>query len=130
MLNQTTTAKRALQLICAFAMVGVVHVFIVQCQIPKPEAWWIGAMIYSGLVGVLLSRYTLLQKIGVYLMFVVVTIVGAITVCPCTGAHFVIAPIAGLIALSLFHTLVTWPLSILHRRMKRDEPSDATEDAT
>ena len=110
-------------------MVGVVFLFIVYYRIPKPDAWWIGAMIYAGLLAVLLSRYSLLQKIGVYLMFVVVTIVGTITVCPCTNVHFVFAPIAGLIVLSLFDTLVTWPLSTLHNRMKRDERSDATKDA-
>jgi hypothetical protein len=38
-------------------------------------------------------------------MFAVVTVVGAITVCPCTHAHFFIAPIAGLGVLGLVHGL-------------------------
>jgi hypothetical protein len=87
----------------ALAMVVVVHAFILIFKVPKPDAWYVGAMIYTGLVAVLFSTKSLYDKLGIYLVFLVVTIVGAVTVCPCTGAHFVLAPIAGFVALGVVH---------------------------
>ena len=84
-------------------MVGVVHAFMVFFSVPKPAAWYLGTMIYGGLVAVLFSQKSLIDKLGIYFVFVVVTIVGALTVCPCTGAHFFCALAAGLMALGLVH---------------------------
>jgi hypothetical protein len=50
-------------------------------------------------LAVLFSRYSIGDKIGIYFLFVVVTLIGALTVCPCTGAHFFLAPIGGMLAL-------------------------------
>lgn len=87
----------------AAIMVAVVHAFMVWFAVPRPAAWYLGAIIYAGLIVVMFSRRSLVEKIGVYFVFAVVTVVGALTVCPCTGAHFVLAPIAGLMALAVVH---------------------------
>jgi hypothetical protein len=87
----------------AAIMVVVVHAFMVWFAVPRPAAWYLGAIIYAGLIAVMFSRRSLVDKFGIYFVFVVVTVVGALTVCPCAGAHFVLAPIAGLMALALVH---------------------------
>jgi hypothetical protein len=98
-------ARWILRTIAAVAMVGVVHAFMVGLDLPSPAAWVLGAMIYAGLVGVLFAQRPIADKIAFYAVFVVVTLVGAATVCPCTGAHFFLAPIAGLMTLGLAHHL-------------------------
>lgn len=85
----------------AAVMVALVHAFMVWFAVPRPAAWYLGAIIYAGLIAVMFSRRPLVDKLGIYFMFAVVTVVGALTVCPCTGAHFVLAPIAGLMALAI-----------------------------
>jgi hypothetical protein len=95
------TRSWMLRSVAAVGMVGVVHVFTLCLAIPSPAAWILGAMIYAGLLGVLLSHYSMIDKLRTYGLFVVVTYVGAGTVCPCTGAHFIAAPIAGLCFLGL-----------------------------
>jgi len=92
-------------ILAAAAMVGVVHAFMIVFAVPRPTAWYLGAMIYAGLLAVLYSRRLLVDKVGMYFMFAVVTVVGAATVCPCTGAHFLVAPVAGLFALGMFHAI-------------------------
>lgn len=104
-LRELVAMKTILRLAGALSMVGVVHLFIVYFDVPKPAAWWVGALIYSGLLAVLLSASPLATKLSVYTMFVVVTWVGSLTVCPCTGAHFLFAPIAGLMSLSIAHAI-------------------------
>ena len=89
----------------AMAMVAVVHVFMLWFAVPRPAAWYLGGMIYAGLIAVLFSRRSLFDKLGIYFVFVVVTVVGALTVCPCTMAHFFVAPIAGLMAIALVHVV-------------------------
>ncbi|WP_146416568.1 hypothetical protein [Crateriforma conspicua] len=88
-------------------MIALVHLFIIYFDIPTPAAWWIGAMIYSGLVAVLFSSRSLAKKLSTYAMFGIVTWVGWLTVCPCTFAHFLFAPVAGLIALITTHAILS-----------------------
>ncbi|MDB4614644.1 hypothetical protein OAH18_03035 [bacterium] len=95
--------KWIIRILAASAMVGVVHAFMIGFAVPTPAAWYLGAMIYAGLVAVLFSKSSIVDKVGIYFVFAVVTVVGAVTVCPCTGAHFFIAPIAGMVALGLIH---------------------------
>jgi len=99
------TAKWIVRTLAAGAMVAVVHAFMIGFAVPHPAAWYLGAIIYVGLIAVLFSKSSIVDKLGIYFMFVIVTIVGAITACPCTGAHFFIAPIAGMIALGLIHVM-------------------------
>ncbi len=96
-------AKWILRIVGACGMVGVVHAFMIFYSIPRPAAWYLGAIIYAGLIAVLFSDKPLFEKLGIYFVFVVVAIVGAMTVCPCTHAHFIVAPAAGLVALGLVH---------------------------
>lgn len=94
-----------LRIIGAFAMVAVVHAFMLGFKVPTPEAWYLGAIIYAALVAVLFSKRSIIDKLGIYVVFAVVTIVGALTVCPCTGAQFVATPLAGLATLGIIHRL-------------------------
>lgn len=87
----------------ALVIVGIVHYFMIFFEVPTPDAWALGAVIDAALVSVLFSNWPLIDKVGVYCMFFVVTLVGALTVCPCTAAHFILAPPAGLAVLGLFH---------------------------
>jgi hypothetical protein len=66
-------------------MVAVVHGFMVGFEVPSLAAWFLGAMMYVGLVAVLFARRSLLDKLGIYFVYVVTGVVGALTVCPCTG---------------------------------------------
>jgi hypothetical protein len=93
--------KWIVRILAAGAMISVVHAFMIGFAVPSPAAWYLGAIIYAGLVAVLFSKRSIFDKLGIYLVFVVVTVVGALTVCPCTGVHFFIAPIVGLVALGL-----------------------------
>lgn len=102
---QRATAALRLRFAGALAMVGVVHAFMLGFHVPRPAAWYLGAMIYAGLVAVLFARRSLADKLGTYFVFLVVAVVGALTVCPCTGAHFFFGPLAGLLALAIVHRL-------------------------
>ncbi|HEX5442718.1 MAG TPA: hypothetical protein VFW87_02765 [Pirellulales bacterium] len=97
------TAALLLRLVGALAMVGVVHAFMVGFRVPRPAAWYLGAMMYAGLVAVLFARRSLADKLGIYFVFLVVAVVGALTVCPCTSAHFFFGPLAGLLAVAVVH---------------------------
>jgi hypothetical protein len=80
----------------AIALIGLVHAFMIYFAVPTPAAWYLGAIIYAGLLAVLLARMSMLDKLFTYMLFAIVTVVGSLTVCPCTGAHFLAAPAAGL----------------------------------
>jgi len=86
-------------------MIAVVHAFLIGFAVPSPAAWYLGAMIYAGLVAVIFSHSSIVDKLGTYVLFAVVTVVGALTVCPCTCAHFFIAPIAGFAVIGLIRVL-------------------------
>lgn len=89
----------------AILMIAIVHAFMVHFAVPSPAAWYLGAIIYAGLVAVLFDESSIVDKISIYVTFGVVTVVGSITVCPCTGAHFFLAPIAGMLMLGMFQTV-------------------------
>ena len=93
------------RIIGAMVMIGVVHAFMLWLNMPTFEAWCLGSLIYTGLVAVLFSRKSLIDKLGTYVIFIVVTVAGALTVCPCTGAQFIFGPLAGLITLGLLSPL-------------------------
>jgi hypothetical protein len=86
-------------------MVAVMHGFMVGFEVPSLAAWFLGAMMYVGLVAVLFARRSLLDKLGINFVYVVTGVVGALTVCPCTGAHFILGPFAGTAALGLMHLI-------------------------
>jgi hypothetical protein len=96
-------SKWTLRLVGAGLLIAAVHVFMLTNAVPRPAAWYLGSLIYAGLVAVLFSRRSLFDKIATYFVFVVVTIVGIFTVCPCTLGHFFLAPLAGLGAVGLVH---------------------------
>ncbi len=99
------TAKWVGRAVGAGAMVGVVHAFMIYFDVPRPAAWFLGAMIYGGLVAVLFAQRSIFDKMGIYLTFAVVTVVGALTVCPCTHAHLLFGPIAGMLTVAFVHTV-------------------------
>src|SRR2546427_661723 len=93
------------QILGAIAMIAVVHAFMMWFEVPNPHAWFLGAVIYAGLVAVLFDKGSFIDKLIVYFVFIVVTVVGAYTVCPCTGGHIIIALPVGVFLLALLQAI-------------------------
>jgi hypothetical protein len=86
-----------LKVLGAIATILMIHGFVVWLNLPGPQALVLGAVIYAALIAVLFSRWSFLEKIRIYLVFVVMFVVGGNTLCGCTDAELFAASIAGLL---------------------------------
>lgn len=111
--------------VAAAGFIGAIHVFMVWGQVPSPEAWILGAIIYAALIAVMLSSRSLIDKCAIYAMFVVIAVIGGLTICPCTHSEVALSLPAGLITLWLFHIAkrvlpAAWSATTVNRHPETD----------
>lgn len=63
-IENAMSTKWIVRILAAMAMVAVVHVFMIFLAVPHPAAWYLGAMIYGGLVAVLFSTKSVFDRHG------------------------------------------------------------------